>query len=179
MCRREKVHFYSYSKHTIKWPFLSFSLCFCAWLCVFMCICMCVWVWLIPQEMVWHLIWRGVAGEVLTQQHKRKSASLTEWRGWWNTPLTLMTEAEKSGGKYTRANTIYFWDMSFFLQRIRMCIRKTEPAIVDLFTTTSRTATTVYRGWDHSILNWFAVAVSCLPSNNPVSPMPTAGRLSG
>ena len=51
------------------------SVCVCVCVCVYMCAC--AREWLIPQEIVWHLIWQGVAGGALTQ-HQRKSTSLME-----------------------------------------------------------------------------------------------------
>lgn len=90
----------------IKLLIVTFPLFFflCLGLIVSVCVCVCAWEWLIPQEIVWHLIWQGVAGGALTQ-HRRKSTSPMEWRGgagdeihrqlWWN---------ESWDAKHTNAN---------------------------------------------------------------------------
>ena len=117
---RENVclHFYT-SKLPIKWPFLSFpsvsGMCVCVCVCVSVCVCVCVCVcdgeWLIPQEIVWHLIWRGVAGEALTQ-HRRKSTSLMERRARWKTPWPWgrSQEEEPRGGAKRRSPMPETWN---------------------------------------------------------------------
>ena len=96
------------------------------------CVCACVWVWLILQEMLWHLIWQGVAGAALTQ-HKRKSTSEPDWREdeqhCWPWPQSLN---EKSGVKHTNVNSVYSMAE---LRRSRvfwMDLRVKHPTIVDV-----------------------------------------------